>query len=77
MGFYVHPSACSVACLLMNHGAVQVSSERAELARKLNEQQALLEEEKHSKKKLRKKLTKKLEELEREAAQLQQKLEEK
>ena len=53
-----------------------MSSERSELARKLSEQQALLEDEQHSKRKLRKKLTKKLEELEREAAQLQQKLDE-
>lgn len=38
---------------------------------------ALLEEEQHSKKKLRKKLSKRLEETEREVAQLQQKLEDK
>ena len=55
----------------------QVSSNRAELARKLNEQLALLEEEQHSKRKLRKKLGKRLEEAEREVAQLQLKLDEK
>ena len=55
----------------------QVSSERAELASRLNEQLALLEEEQHSKRKLRKKLTKRVEEAEREVAQLQQKLEDK
>ncbi|KAL3149782.1 hypothetical protein ABBQ38_013608 [Trebouxia sp. C0009 RCD-2024] len=54
-----------------------VSSERAELASRLNEQLALLEEEQHSKRKLRKKLTKRVEEAEREVAQLQQKLEDK
>jgi hypothetical protein len=54
-----------------------VSSDRAELARKLNEQLALLEEEQHSKRKLRKKLGKRLEEAEREVAQLQLKLDEK
>lgn len=56
---------------------IQVSSDRAELARKLNEQLALLEEEQHSKRKLRKKLGKRLEEAEREVAQLQLKLDEK
>lgn len=56
---------------------VQVSGERAELSRRLNEQMALLKEEQHSKKKLRKKLSKRLEETEREVAQLQQKLEDK
>lgn len=55
----------------------QVSNDRAELSRKLNEQLALLEEEQHSKRKLRKKLGKRLEETEREVAQLQHKLEEK
>ena len=54
-----------------------MSSERAELSRRLSEQAALLEEEQHSKRKLRKKLSKRLEHAEREAAQLQQKLEEK
>ena len=56
---------------------MQVSGERAELSRRLNEQMALLKEEQHSKKKLRKKLSKRLEETEREVAQLQQKLEDK
>ena len=55
----------------------QVSNERAELASRLSEQAALLEEEQHSKKKLRKKLGKRLEDTEREVAQLQQKLEDK
>lgn len=55
----------------------QVSGERAELASRLSEQVALLEEEQHSKKKLRKKLSKRLEDAEREVAQLQQKLEDK
>ena len=55
----------------------QVSGERAELASRLSEQVALLEEEQHSKKKLRKKLSKRLEDTEREVAQLQQKLEDK
>lgn len=45
--------------------------------RKLSEQQAMLEEEQHSRKKLRKKLGKRLEEAEREVMQLQQKLDEK
>ena len=54
-----------------------MSGERAELARRLSEQAALLEEEQHSKRKLRKKLGKKLEEAEREVAQLQQRLEDK
>ncbi len=45
--------------------------------RKLSEQQAMLGEEQHSKKKLRKKLGKKLEETEREVVHLQQKLDEK
>ena len=54
-----------------------MSSDRAELAKKLNEQLAFLEEEQHSKRKLRKKLGKRLEETERQAAQLQLKLDEK
>ena len=55
----------------------QVSSERAELARRVHEQQAQLEEEEHSKRKLRKKLSRRLEEAEREVAHLRQKLDEK
>lgn len=55
----------------------QVSSDRAELAKKLSEQLALVEEEQHSKRKLRKKLGKRLEEAEREVAHLQLKFDEK
>ena len=54
-----------------------MSGERAELTSRLSEQVALLEEEQHSKRKLRKKLGKRLEDTEREVAQLQQKLEDK
>lgn len=54
-----------------------MSHERAELAHQLNRTQAALEEEQHSKKKLRRKLGKQLEESERQLVHLQQCLEEK
>ena len=56
---------------------VQVSHERAELARQLSQQQAAMEEEQHSRKKMRRKLGKRLEEAERQVVHLQQCLEEK
>lgn len=59
------------------YDVLQVSHERAELARQVSQQQAALEEEEHSRKKLRRKLGKRLEESERQVAHLQQLLEEK
>ena len=56
---------------------LQVSHERAELARQLSQQQAAMEEEQHSRKKMRRKLGKRLEEAERQVVHLQQCLEEK
>ena len=57
--------------------SLQVSNDRAELARQLSQQQAAMEEEQHSRKKMRKKLGKRLEESERQIVHLQQCLEEK
>lgn len=68
-------------CMLQPHETptilLQVSHERAELARQLSQVEAAMEEEQHSKKKLRRKLGKQLEESERQVVHLQQCLEDK